>query len=72
MRAVVQGDPDDEGVPQAHVRGGPELDHGGQVEEAVQLARQEEQPSFVRSFAYASGPAYGVLLDECGQKWRPR
>ncbi len=38
---------------------------------AMQLARQEEQPSFVRSFAYASGPAYGVLLDECGQKWRP-
>jgi hypothetical protein len=26
--------------------------------------------SFVRSFAYASGPAYGVLLDESGKTWR--
>jgi hypothetical protein len=24
----------------------------------------------VRSFAYASGPAYGVLLDESGNEWR--
>lgn len=26
--------------------------------------------SFVRSFAYASGPAYGVLLDEARKDWR--
>ena len=26
--------------------------------------------SLVRSFAYASGPAYGVLLDEAGKSWR--
>lgn len=26
--------------------------------------------SFVRSFAYASGPAYGVLLDESGVSWK--
>jgi hypothetical protein len=26
--------------------------------------------SLVRSFAYASGPAYGVLLDESGADWR--
>jgi len=26
--------------------------------------------SLVRSFAYTSGPAYGVLLDEAGAKWR--
>ncbi|MBA3544811.1 MAG: hypothetical protein H0T83_10295 [Chthoniobacterales bacterium] len=26
--------------------------------------------TFVRSFAYASGPAYGLLLDATGQKWR--
>jgi hypothetical protein len=27
-------------------------------------------PSFVRSFAYASGPAYGLLLDETRPTWR--
>jgi hypothetical protein len=27
-------------------------------------------PSFVRSFAYASGPAYGLLLDEAQPDWR--
>jgi hypothetical protein len=26
--------------------------------------------SFVRSFAYASGPAYGLLLDDAGSEWR--
>src|SRR5881397_1245285 len=28
-----------------------------------QLAAAEAQESFVRTFAYASGPAYGLLLD---------
>lgn len=28
------------------------------------------KPTFVRSFAYVSGPAYGVLLDESGRLWR--
>ena len=27
-------------------------------------------PSFVRSFAYATGPAYGLLLDQADPKWR--
>jgi len=27
-------------------------------------------PTFVRSFAYVSGPAYGVLLDEAEVEWR--
>ncbi|WP_342375195.1 hypothetical protein NVS55_28365 [Myxococcus stipitatus] len=34
-----------------------------------------KRSSFVRSFAYASGPAYGLLLDEAGaraQGWRAR
>ena len=31
-----------------------------------------QRPSFVRAFAYASGPAYGLLLDEAGARWRPR
>jgi hypothetical protein len=26
--------------------------------------------TFVRSFAYLSGPAYGILLDEAGARWR--
>jgi hypothetical protein len=37
---------------------------------AVQLAQFEPQESHVRSFAYASGPAYALLLDESGRAWR--
>jgi len=29
-----------------------------------------KRPSFTRSFAYASAPAYGMLLDEAGATWR--
>ena len=29
-----------------------------------------DKQSFVRSFAYASGPAYGLLLDEAQKPWR--
>src|SRR5690606_33666375 len=29
-------------------------------------------PSFVRSFAYATGPAYGLLLDDFSPGWRGR
>ena len=35
------------------------------------LAGAERGTSFVRSFAYASGPAYGLLLDEAAPDWRP-
>lgn len=34
------------------------------------LARFLDAPSFVRSFAYASGPAYGLLLDRADPAWR--
>ena len=34
------------------------------------LARFLDAPSFVRSFAYASGPAYGLLLDSANPGWR--
>ena len=34
------------------------------------LAAAEQGESFVRTFAYASGPAYGVLLDEASPKWQ--
>jgi hypothetical protein len=35
-----------------------------------QLAAAETQESFVRTFAYASGPAYGLLLDASSPGWR--
>jgi hypothetical protein len=34
------------------------------------LASGEKRPSFARSFAYASGPAYGLLLDGEAAGWR--
>jgi len=34
------------------------------------IERTRDVPTFVRSFAYASGPAYGLLLDACGAPWR--
>lgn len=34
------------------------------------LREAANKETFVRSFAYASGPAYGVLLDESKAKWR--
>jgi len=39
---------------------------------AVQLAQYEQQDNFARSFAYASGPAYALLLDASGKPWRKR
>jgi hypothetical protein len=39
---------------------------------AVGLADREGSERLARSFAYASGPAYGVLLDEAGADWRDR
>lgn len=38
---------------------------------AARLRRDESSASFVRSFAYATGPAYGLLLDALGADWRP-
>jgi len=37
---------------------------------AIALAQQEQQDTFLRNFAYASGPAYGVLLDQLLPHWR--
>ena len=39
---------------------------------AVQLAQYEQQDNFARGFAYASGPAYALLLDEASKSWRSR
>lgn len=38
---------------------------------AVGLDARDRSESFARSFAYATGPALGVLLDESGEPWRP-
>jgi hypothetical protein len=37
---------------------------------AAALQRFPRRKSFTRSFAYASGPAYGLLLDGSGASWR--
>lgn len=34
------------------------------------LAAAPQQPTFVRTFGYAAGPAYGLLLDEYAPDWR--
>ncbi|MEP6900074.1 MAG: hypothetical protein ABI870_16230 [Rhodanobacter sp.] len=34
------------------------------------LSKFVQAPSFVRSFAYATGPAYGLLLDQADPAWR--
>jgi hypothetical protein len=48
------------------------LEGSAQAERAAaRLRRDESSASFVRSFAYATGPAYGLLLDELGADWRP-
>jgi hypothetical protein len=36
------------------------------------LERFVSAPTFVRSFAYATGPAYGLLLDEADPAWRTK
>jgi hypothetical protein len=34
------------------------------------IDQAKDIPSFVRSFAYVSGPAYGIFLDEAAGNWR--
>lgn len=36
------------------------------------LQTHVDDPSFIRSFAYATGPAYGMLLDDFAPGWRKR
>jgi hypothetical protein len=38
----------------------------------AQLAAAEKDETFVQMFAYASGSAYGILLDEASRGWRQR
>ena len=42
------------------------------IDAVLGLATAPRKPSFVRSFAYASGPAYGLLLDALSPGWRSR
>jgi hypothetical protein len=37
---------------------------------AATLARYDNHQAFARAYAYASGPAYGLLLDERRRNWR--
>lgn len=41
-----------------------------EAQAAAMLARFETRPSYVRSFAYATGPALGLLLDRVSDDWR--
>src|SRR5271165_5577948 len=38
----------------------------------VTLPLAPERSSFVRTFAYVTGPSYGYLLDQSGQSWRSK
>jgi hypothetical protein len=40
------------------------------IEDAMLRLALDRHPNFVRSFAYVSGPAYGLLLDIAGTAWR--
>lgn len=49
------------------------LDERGRAARAAQRLRGEDSAaSFVRSFAYVTGPAYGLLLDAHDGEWRKR
>src|SRR5207247_7528754 len=42
----------------------------GPARVAKYLRHYESTPTFVRAFAYGTGPAIGVLLDEFAPEWR--
>lgn len=46
--------------------------HRAEEEALERLQRAPREPTFVRSFAYATGPAYGLLLDAVAPGWRRR
>ena len=48
----------------------PAMSHAEAIADVLaELAAAEEGESFVRTFAYASGPAYGILLDAASPGW---
>ena len=54
------------------MRAGLAYDEARRAYTVYALARFLDAPSFVRAFAYASGPAYGLLLDDADPDWRGR
>ncbi len=50
------------------LRGTPDIESATYF--AAELKAFESRPTFVRSFAYATGPAYGLLLDRVNPNWR--
>jgi len=50
------------------LRGSPDAETTGYLVKRLDDAKNT--PTFVRSFAYVSGPIYGILLDEEGIDWR--
>ena len=60
-----------EGVPEyTGVRLGLATDHERRDYAVHDLSAFTSAPTFVRSFAYATGPAYGLLLDRADPAWR--
>jgi hypothetical protein len=64
---IAEGIPEYTGV----VAGEPDI-YAARWHAAAQLAHPDVSISFVRSFAYTSGPGYGLLLDECLPGWRTK
>lgn len=48
------------------------LHHSGDAPErfAAQIAEEDNKLSYSRSFAYVTGPAWGLVLDQLGADWR--
>ena len=46
------------------------LEEFAMVADATLRQAPDRHPNFVRSFAYDSGPAYGLLFDASGTSWR--
>lgn len=63
----------DEGVPEyTGVRLGLETQSARIAYAVRDLSAFVDAPTFVRSFAYATGPAYGLLLDQADPQWRSK
>jgi hypothetical protein len=63
----------DEGVPEyTGVRLGLDTPEARIAYAVRDLSAFVDAPTFVRSFAYATGPAYGLLLDRADPEWRTK
>ena len=64
---IAEGVPEDTGV----TVGSPDID-SGRWRTIAKLTAPDQSMTFVRSFAYTSGPAYGLLLDQRMPGWRKK